>query len=103
MSGSVENVPPLGDPLDKILAVNSMGFWPDPPGRLKELLRMLRPGGEIAIASQPRCPGATIETSARAAREIEAVLAKAGITRTSVETLPIDPPVVCVIGTHDSQ
>ena len=27
-AGSVEDLPTLGEPLDKILAVNSMGFWP---------------------------------------------------------------------------
>lgn len=98
--GSVENLSRLGSPLDKIMAVNSMGFWPDPPARLTELRKRLRPGGEIAIASQPRCPGATRETSERAAREIEAVLTEAGFIQIRVETLPLDPPVVCVIGVN---
>jgi SAM-dependent methyltransferase len=98
--GSVENLPGLGELLDMVLAVNSMGFWPDPPQRLKELRGRLRPGGQIAIASQPRCPGATSETSGRAAQEIESVLTDAGFTRTRVETLPLDPPVVCVIGVN---
>ena len=69
--GSVEALPDLGGALDKILSVNSMGFWPDPVARLSELRCRLRTGGVIAIASQPRCPGATHETSARAAREID--------------------------------
>lgn len=101
-AGSVENLPSLGEPLDKILAVNSMGFWPDPPGRLKELRGRLRPGGQIAIASQPRCPGATSQTCARAAQEIEAVLTGAGFSRIRVETLPLDPPVVCVLGVNNA-
>lgn len=100
-SGSVEDLPPLGDPLDKILAVNSAGFWPDPPGRVKELRGRLRPAGQIAIASQPRCPGATSETSERAAQEIERVVTEAGFSRTRVETLPLDPPVVCVLGVNN--
>ena len=99
--GSVENLPKLDEPLDKILAVNSMGLWSDPPQRLKELRAMLRPGGQIAIASQPRCPGATSETSVRAAQEIEAVLTEAGFAQTRVQTMPLDPPVVCVIAVNN--
>ena len=95
--GSVTALPGFGGPVDKILAVNSMGFWPDPVARLSELRRRLRPGGTIAIASQPRCPGATSETSARAAREIESALRCAGFCRIRVETLDLDPPVACVL------
>src|SRR2546421_1598148 len=69
---SVDQLPPaLDGPFDAILAVNSVGFWPAPAERLAELRRRLAPGGRIAIASQPRCPGATADTSRPAAREIE--------------------------------
>jgi SAM-dependent methyltransferase len=96
--GSVDHLPAFGPPLDKIVAVNSMGFWPDAPTRLRELRTILRAGGQIAVASQPRCPGATQATSAQAAVEIETVLNNAGFCGTRVEILPLDPPVVCVIG-----
>jgi SAM-dependent methyltransferase len=99
--GSVEELPDLGAPVDKILSVNSMGFWPDPAARLRELRSNLSVGGVIAIASQPRCPGATRDTSAKAASEIEAALRGAGFSNTRVETLELDPPVVCVIGAND--
>src|SRR5688500_18444135 len=62
--GTVEQLPPaLDGPFDAILAVNSVGFWSDPTERLEELRRRLRSGGRIAVASQPRCPGATRSTS----------------------------------------
>jgi hypothetical protein len=63
------------------------------------LRHLLRRGGRIAVASQPRCPGATAETSRQAAREIEYQLTQAGFTDARVETLDLDPPVVCVIAT----
>src|ERR687888_1346246 len=64
---SVDELPPsLGGPFDAILAVNSLGFWPAPAQRLGELRRRLAPGGRIAIASQPRSPGATASTSRNA-------------------------------------
>jgi SAM-dependent methyltransferase len=95
--GSVAELPDLGGPMDKILAVNSMGFWPDPAASLSELRARLRPGGTIAIASQPRCPGATSETSERAAREIETALERAGFLHPRIEMLALDPPVACVL------
>jgi SAM-dependent methyltransferase len=95
---SVDRLPPsLGGPFDAILTVNSLGFWPAPTERLEELRRRLRPGGRIAVASQPRCPGVTASTSRDAAREIEALLQDAGYTETRTETLDLDPPVVCIL------
>ena len=72
---SVDQLPPaLGGPVDAVLAVNSLGFWPAPAERLGQLRQRLTPGGRIAIASQPRCPGATASTSLGAARKIEDLL-----------------------------
>ena len=101
--GSVEELPLLGDPLDRILAVNSMGFWPKPAEQMRELRRRLRPGGRIAIASQPRCPGATRETSKQAAQEIEEVLEEVGFSIARVEILGLDPPAICVLGVNDRE
>jgi len=95
---SVDQLPPGFDgPFDVILAVNSLGFWPARAERLAELRQRLAPGGRIAIVSQPRCPGATADTSRSAAGEIENLLRDAGFSPRSTETLPLRPPVVCVI------
>jgi SAM-dependent methyltransferase len=89
----------LGDePFDAALAVNTIGMWPEPAARLRELARLLRPGGRIALVSQPRCPGATAATSAAAAEELAALLTNAGFVHLRTETLDLDPPVVCVLG-----
>ena len=98
VKASVDQLPPaLDGPFDAILAVNSLGFWPAPAERLAELRRRLAPGGRIAIVSQPRCPGATAGTSRNAATEIEDLLRSAGFTRMRTETLPLSPPVACVL------
>ncbi len=95
---SVDQIPPaLDGPFDAILAVNSLMFWSAPARRLADLRRRLAPGGRIAIASQPRCPGATADTSRSAAREIEDLLTDAGFTRLSTRTLALSPPVACVL------
>ncbi|MGW0805208.1 hypothetical protein [Nonomuraea sp. NPDC002799] len=65
--------------------------------RLRELRRLLRPAGRIALVSQPRCPGATRDTTARAAQELQDLLTQVGFTRLRVETLELDPPVACVL------
>lgn len=90
-------LPDFGAPLDKVVAINSLGFWPQPVARLEELHSLLRAGGTIAVASQPRCPGATTDTSAKAGQETAARLRYAGFSPKRVETLDLDPPVVCVI------
>ena len=97
--GNAEDLPAFDEPYDRILAVNSLMFWDDPVARLEELRDLLRPGGRIAIAFQPRGPGSTDETTERAGREIAAHFATAGFTDVRVETLPLkSTAVVCVLG-----
>jgi SAM-dependent methyltransferase len=94
----IDRLPPaLNGPFDVILAVNAIGFWPDPARRLAELRQRLAPGGRLAIASQPRCPGATAETSRAAARDLGDLLTSAGFTQLSTRTLDLSPPVACVL------
>jgi SAM-dependent methyltransferase len=88
---SVDRLPSFGEPLDAILAVNSVGFWPDPEERLRELRRLLRPAGRIVLVTQPRTPGATRATTARAAQDLEDLLTEAGFTEILIETLDLDP------------
>ena len=85
-------------PFDAALAVNTVGMWPDPIARLRELARLLRPGGRIALVSQPRCPGATAATSAAAASELAGLLTEAGFEHLRTEMLDLDPPAACVLG-----
>ena len=100
---SVEQLPSFDDPLDAILAVNSVGFWPDSVERLRELRRLLRPAGRIALVSQPRCPGATRDTTTRAAHELQDMLTQAGFTHLRVETLELDPPAACVLAMNPDE
>jgi SAM-dependent methyltransferase len=99
----VEHLPisdgPFSDgPFNAALAVNTVGMWPDPAARLPELARLLRPGGRIALVSQPRCPGASAATSAAAVEELAGLLTEAGFEQLRTEMLDLDPPAVCVLG-----
>jgi SAM-dependent methyltransferase len=96
--GAAEHLPACAAPFDKVLAVNNMGMWHEPDAGLQALHRRMRPGGRIAIVSQPRCPGATAETTAAAGREIAARLTAVGFMRIQSHTLALTPPVICVLG-----
>jgi SAM-dependent methyltransferase len=101
VDASVAQLPAAVDgSFDVILAVNALGFWPAPAQRLADLGRRLADGGRVAIVSQPRCPGATAATSRQAAVEIEKLTLEAGLTPLGTETLPLDPPAVCVLATR---
>lgn len=98
--GSAESLPTFEEPFDKILAVNTIQFVADPVECLRSLLHLLRPGGRIAIAHQPRCPGATDETSATRGRQLAAQLTQSGFSDVRVQTQRLKPAVVCVLGVN---
>jgi SAM-dependent methyltransferase len=102
MIGSLEILPTFDEPFDKVLAVNVIQFVRDPAASLKDLRGLLRLGGRIAIAHQPRCPGATDETSALRGQQIATHLAQAGFSDVRVETLKLKPAAVCVLGLNPS-
>jgi ubiquinone/menaquinone biosynthesis C-methylase UbiE len=97
---SADRLPSFGEPLDVILSVNSLGFWPDAAQRLRELRPLLRPGGRIALVTQPRGPGANRDTTTRAAQQLRDLLTQAGFAQIRVETLELDPPVACVLAVN---
>ena len=99
--GSVpEDLPAFDESFDKILAVNATMFWCEPVALLEELRHLLRSGGLIALAHQPRGPEASDETSAAWGREMGAALAQAGFSGVWLETMALKPAVVCALGVN---
>jgi SAM-dependent methyltransferase len=47
--GSVDSMPFADDSFDKALSINSMQVWPDPVVGLREIRRVIRPAGRIAL------------------------------------------------------
>ena len=98
--GAVDDLPAFDAPFDKILTVNTIMFRSSPDARLEGLGHLLRPGGLIAIAHQPRDPGATDETSAARGKVMAAALARAGFSEVRVESLDLKPAVACALGVN---
>jgi ubiquinone/menaquinone biosynthesis C-methylase UbiE len=94
----VERLPDLGAPFDAALAINTLGFWTDPVAALGTIAGKLRPGGTIAVVSQPRSQGATAEHTRAAGEHFRDLLEQAGYEDLRSETLDLDPPAVCVLG-----
>lgn len=97
VQASVEHLQVAGGPFDAALAVNTVGMWPEPASRLREIRRLLAPDARIALVSQPRCPGANAAASAAAGNRLGGLLSDAGFVARRVETLELDPPAVCVL------
>ena len=51
--GSVEDLPFAGDTFHKAMAINSMQIWPDAIAGLREMRRVLKSGGTIALGFTP--------------------------------------------------
>jgi len=51
--GCAENIPFEDNTFDKILAINSMQVWPDVVAGLREMQRVLKAGGKIALGFTP--------------------------------------------------
>jgi len=95
---SVENLSIDDGPFDAAIAINTIGMWPDPPARLRDIARLLRPGGRLALVGQPRRPGATAADSEAFARTLAKLLIDGGFEHARTEMLDLNPPAAWVLG-----
>ena len=50
--GNIAALPYNDESFDKVIAVETFYFWPDPAANLKEVHRVLKPGGLVALAME---------------------------------------------------
>ncbi len=54
--GSVSSLPYEDGRFDKVVAVNTFQFWPDPENDLREVRRVLKPGGTLVLGLRLKNP-----------------------------------------------
>jgi len=78
--GSVEKLPFPDSRFDKVLAINSLHHWGDKQAGLREIRRVLKPGGIIAIVEQPPSKVTVEAEMKQRGSELQAILSRAGFT-----------------------
>jgi len=86
---SAMTLPYEANQFNKVLSINSMQLWPDAKTGLKEISKVIQPGGTVALGFTPHArPRPTQD-------EIVAVLAAAGFENVRVK---MKEQTVCVLG-----
>lgn len=86
-----ERIPYPAESFDKVFAINSLQFCGDLPRALHEIGRVLKPGGAVCVAVQPRLPGATERHVDSVDAALQSSLREAGFTRLARERKMMKP------------
>lgn len=91
--GSISSLSYKDNSFDKVFAINSLLYWPDPVENLKEIMRVLKPKGVVSIIQQPR----SMKTGLGIEEEVEGIVTQ--ITEAGFLSVKIDSkfiqPVTC--------
>ncbi len=98
LHGDVALVPYDDESFDKVIAVETFYFWPDPVANLREVRRVMRPGGLVALVMEgsKESPdrekqialAARMEFPVYSGAEMEEMLTAAGFSKAWFETGP---------------
>jgi SAM-dependent methyltransferase len=95
LCASAERIPYPANSFDKVFAINSLQFCGDLPRAMQEIRRVLKPGGVVTVAVQPRLPGATERNVDAVDAALHSSLREAGFTSLTRERKMMKP-VSCV-------
>jgi ubiquinone/menaquinone biosynthesis C-methylase UbiE len=101
--GDVSVLPYSDETFDKVFAIHSIMFWPKPVDCLKELQRVLKPYGLLAITIVPKGRRPDLPPDLGTvydSDEVAAMLSNAGFRDVQVETFPEPTKYIpdCVLG-----
>jgi len=84
---------------NKVFSINVAQFWPDPAAIMLEMRRVVRPGGLVAVAVQPRSKNAKEGAARETGRSLVENLRVAGFNEVRLEVKRMKPvSTVCAIG-----
>jgi ubiquinone/menaquinone biosynthesis C-methylase UbiE len=88
--GNVSSIPYAEGSFTHVTAVNTLHFWPDPAGGLREVLRVLKPEGRVIVVLRPkeyldRIGFTSHGFTAYADQELHDLLARAGFGKVQIE------------------
>ncbi len=94
--GSASNLTYESNSLDVVYSINVAQFWDKPVEVAQEIRRVLKPGGQVALAIQPRNKGATEATVLKTGEKLVEALSAAGFSPVRLERKLLRPvSVVC--------
>nr|ABI22124.1 SAM-dependent methyltransferase [Streptomyces lavendulae] len=94
--GRAERLPPADASVDLVVSTTAFGHWSDAPAGLREIRRILRPGGSVMIAEHAP-PGVLLRLLLKAMGRLprlydvdgmRTLVADAGLTPERLETVP---------------
>jgi len=95
--GSVENLPFTNSTVDKAFSINSIYFWEEPLQGLRELYRVLKRGGRLAITVRDKNREAY---QAFRPEKLKQMLNQAGFVNVEIASNSVPThPLICVVGT----
>ncbi len=96
---SASRLPYADGSFDKAFSINVAHFWEDALTPVQEMHRVLREGGRIAIAVQPRTQGTNERTAREMGKMLLENLKQAGFQQVRLESKKMKPvSVVCALG-----
>ncbi|MBO8178251.1 MAG: class I SAM-dependent methyltransferase [Bacillus sp. (in: Bacteria)] len=99
----IENLPVFDETFDKIFSINSIIFWNQPIKRLKDLRKLMKPNGLIAITIQPRSKEANNEIALEEGKKLVQYLKEAGFSQIQLEVKEMKPVLaVCAMDVNPS-
>jgi ubiquinone/menaquinone biosynthesis C-methylase UbiE len=96
--GLASDLPHDSNSFDVVFCINVAQSWDAPEIVAREIWRVLKPGGRVALAVQPRSEGATEATALMTGEKLVAALMAAGFLRVKLERRPLQPvSAVCAL------